>query len=523
MPTSPDSVVVIQATPEIRVRAEVSKLVVVAGPSSIPGALGPMGPPGEDGQVGPPGPPGSPGPAGTEGLVGPEGPEGPAGPTGPEGLQGVPGPQGVQGPEGPEGTSGEQGPQGSAGTSFVWRRTWTVDTAYAVYDAVDRNGSSFIAIQASTGVDPETDTANVYWDYLAVEGQLGPEGVPGPQGVQGPEGPEGPQGIQGLTGPQGPEGPQGIQGLTGLQGPSGQAAGKIYYPAPSQASDISGYKKALASPSASAETTIATPCTAVSGDTLIAAFATEPGVPGAVDYPAGTAQRHVYAMVQAGTARLRMMIYKRNAAGVETLVRDEFSDNFTNQVPIAQDWIASASSAGSLLATDRLVMKLYGQRITGPTTVTITTYYEGASHTSHIQTTISAGAQGIQGPEGPQGSQGPSGVSSLTFRTAHGFVIGGEITAALVVPDLHIAEAVTQVATLVKMVAKLESGTSVDVQVRKNGSALGTAKTVTVSKQSFSYSDALADDDALDLTFSSPVAVPKDLGATLIIEHVVTG
>ena len=56
------------------------------------------------------------------------------------------------------------------------------------------------------------------------------------------------------------------------------------------ASDISGYKKMLESPSGSGETTIATPCTGT-GDVLIAAFASQPGSPGAVDFPAGTARR----------------------------------------------------------------------------------------------------------------------------------------------------------------------------------------------------------------------------------------
>jgi hypothetical protein len=109
-----------------------------------------------------------------------------------------------------------------------------------------------------------------------------------------------------------------------------------------------------------------------------------------------------------------------------------------------------------------------------------------------------------------------SGRRSLaTFRTSHGYVIGGTLDAALVVPDLHIAKSATQAPTLVSLIAKIESGTSIDVTVRRNGSALGTAKTVTTTKQTFSYSQALADGDALDLTLSNPVGTPADLGATL--------
>ena len=168
--------------------------------------------------VGPPGP------------MGPKGDTGLRGPAGPQGLQGIPG---IPGPEGPagapgevgrEGPPGEQGPQGSDGTSFVWRRAWSASTTYVIRDAVDRNGSSFIAVQESTGVDPETDTANDYWDYLAIEGQIGPQGARGPEGPQGPVGPQGSVGAQGVTGaqgPAGPEGPKGDTGVTGAQGPVG--------------------------------------------------------------------------------------------------------------------------------------------------------------------------------------------------------------------------------------------------------------------------------------------------------------
>jgi hypothetical protein len=194
-----------------------------------------------------------------------------------------------------------------------------------------------------------------------------------------------------------------------VQGPSGQSAGKILYYDPTHASDISGYKKLLESPSTGAESTLATPCTGTNVDVPIATFATEPGVPGAVDYPAGTAFRRVYANVQAGTARLHFQVFKRTTAGAETLVRDEYSDNFTNQVVLPQEWNATASAAGAISATDRIVVKLYGQRVTGPTTVTITSYYEGSAHVSLAQTTISAGAQGPPGPAGPAGVSVPPG------------------------------------------------------------------------------------------------------------------
>jgi hypothetical protein len=166
------------------------------------------------------------------------------------------------------------------------------------------------------------------------------------------------------------------------------AAGRNFYLAASDASDISGYKTLLTSPSAAAEQQIPVVCTGT-GDVAIEEFATDPGIPGAADYPAGTALRSLYARVSAGSARIHLQVYVRNAAGAETLVRDEFSPVFTNTTVALQQWIASPPSGGTLLATDRLVTKLSAQRVSGPTSITVTTHYEGESP-AQIQTTIPA-------------------------------------------------------------------------------------------------------------------------------------
>jgi hypothetical protein len=198
-----------------------------------------------------------------------------------------------------------------------------------------------------------------------------------------------------VPGPPGPEGPM---------GPSGQSAGRIFYYAPSDDSDIAGYKTMLPSPSGGAEQVITTPVSGTS-DVLVAVFATDPGVPGAVDYPAGTAFRRLYAHVDEGgasIARFHLQVYVRTEAGVETLVRDEYSEEFQNTTVALQEWIASAPGGGALLATDRIVNKLYVARISGGGgAFNVLTYFEGPAHTSQIQTTISAGAQGPQGPPGP--------------------------------------------------------------------------------------------------------------------------
>ena len=64
-------------------------------------------------------------------------------------------------------------------------------------------------------------------EYIAVQGEVGPQGPQGEKGEQGPQGEkgdtgeQGPQGEKGDTGEQGPQGIQGEKGDTGEQGPQG--------------------------------------------------------------------------------------------------------------------------------------------------------------------------------------------------------------------------------------------------------------------------------------------------------------
>ncbi|MFL6438189.1 MAG: carbohydrate-binding protein, partial [Terriglobales bacterium] len=163
------------------------------------------------------GPPGSTGPQGVSGPPGPEGATGAAGPQGAMGLQGPPGLPGPQGAQGTQGPQGAIGPTGSAGLN--WLGSWNSGTVYAVDDAVSFNGSSYISIQASTNLAPDTNPA--FWSLLAQQGATGAAGATGATGAIGATGPQGPQGLTGATGATGPQGPIGIQGPRGVQGAIG--------------------------------------------------------------------------------------------------------------------------------------------------------------------------------------------------------------------------------------------------------------------------------------------------------------
>jgi hypothetical protein len=114
-------------------------------------------------------------------------------------LTGASGPQGTTGVAGrPTGATGAAGPVG-----MVWKGAWVSTQSYTVNNAVSYNGSSYIAIQASTNVVPTSTTA---WNIIALEGTAGANGATGAQGATGPAGPSGPTGPIGATEATGPAG-----------------------------------------------------------------------------------------------------------------------------------------------------------------------------------------------------------------------------------------------------------------------------------------------------------------------------
>ena len=151
--------------------------------------------------------------------------QGPVGATGAAGAAGAPG---ATGPAGTAGAVGRQGPP----ASFVGG--WLVGQSYGVGDAVSYAGSSYIALVANVGRQP--DVSPVYWGVLALAGSVGPAGATGATGLQGPTGSPGPQGVAGPAGAAGvvgPVGPAGAQGAAGPAGPTGAtgatgAAGLVY-------------------------------------------------------------------------------------------------------------------------------------------------------------------------------------------------------------------------------------------------------------------------------------------------------
>lgn len=128
------------------------------------------------------------------------------------------------------------------------------------------------------------------------------------------------------------------------------------------------------------------------------------------------------------------------------------------------------------------------------------------------------GSQGVKGDTGNTGNTGPAGTVG-PFRTGHSWAVAGVLTAGQSVPAIFVPKVAAQTATLVSVRAMLASGTSIGVQVQRNGSNLGSLITVTPTAGSTAFSQAFADLDTLKIVLSAPVASPTDLSFTAIFEH----
>jgi hypothetical protein len=107
-----------------------------------------------------------------------QGPAGPVGATGPAGAPGV------------AGATGAIGPAGPAGPPASFQGTWLAGTSYAVGSVVGFGGSSYVALTANVGRQP--DLSPTFWAVLA---QAGTPGAAGATGAQGPAGAPGAVGV----------------------------------------------------------------------------------------------------------------------------------------------------------------------------------------------------------------------------------------------------------------------------------------------------------------------------------------
>ncbi|HMH11836.1 MAG TPA: DNRLRE domain-containing protein [Edaphobacter sp.] len=107
-----------------------------------------------------------------------------------QGVPGVAGVTGAAGPSGPAGATGAMGATGAQGPPVSFGGGWVVKQSYAVGDAVSFGGTSYIALAANLGKEP--DSSPTQWAVLA---QAGVQGAAGVAGAAGPQGPAGAAGV----------------------------------------------------------------------------------------------------------------------------------------------------------------------------------------------------------------------------------------------------------------------------------------------------------------------------------------
>jgi collagen type VII alpha len=159
------------------------------------------------------------------GVGGSQGPAGPTGATGATGATGPSGTTGATGATGLQGQAGVAGATGAAGTNaggFNFLNAFNASTSYAIDDVATFNGSTYVAIVASTGpANPTPDTNPSAWSLMAQAGTAGAAGATGSTGPGGTTGATGLTGTTGATGVTGALGPQGLIGVTGATGTAG--------------------------------------------------------------------------------------------------------------------------------------------------------------------------------------------------------------------------------------------------------------------------------------------------------------
>jgi hypothetical protein len=87
------------------------------------------------------------------------------GPQGLPGINGLNGTNGIQGIQGIPGINGTNGVNGTNGASFTWQGTWNSATNYNVNDTVSFNGSSYVAIQAGAGQQPDLSSSPSHLNF----------------------------------------------------------------------------------------------------------------------------------------------------------------------------------------------------------------------------------------------------------------------------------------------------------------------------------------------------------------------
>lgn len=173
-----------------------------------------------------------------------------------------------------------------------------------------------------------------------------------------------------------------LPGPPGPAGPSGPAGGtQINYWYHDDPSPIPTYFEILTEPANGVESDDSVSITSASGEVLIEAYATNPGIPGVTNIPAGnwTFFTYCYASVL-GVAQVVLRIYKRTTLGIETELFNLATPNILTSVPIPVLTNYTAPNI-PLDVTDVLVVKAFA-KTSVPFATVIHFVHDGTLHAS---------------------------------------------------------------------------------------------------------------------------------------------
>ena len=157
---------------------------------------------------------------------------------------------------------------------------------------------------------------------------------------------------------------------------------------------ITDYQQMLSVPSDDGESTLTAAVTSGTSPVQLGVtgtaknFITLSGVPGTTILPSGTWQFEVWAAtssVSGSTSTLYAEVYKRASGGVETLLFTSTAATLTTTT--AHYDLYSSQSDIAILNTDRIVVKFLATN-NAVASRTITFYYEGTTHASHVNTPL---------------------------------------------------------------------------------------------------------------------------------------
>jgi len=139
-------------------------------------------------------------------------------------------------------------------------------------------------------------------------------------------------------------------------------------------SDISGYESAVALSSYTAGALATTSQTVTTAETLLEEFATNLGFPNSTAFPVGLFSFHWETQKSSGPRfyYTYAKLFKRSAGGTETLLLTSDNSSQVSANTVTQvDVTAFSGSIIPLLATDRIIVKIYARTVTGSDTITL--------------------------------------------------------------------------------------------------------------------------------------------------------